>query len=441
MGVLYWSPKDDEPYGSQAASKQPVLDNLELQEEDEHESPFSTTLTSTALSSTPTADLLTFSEAQLMLGGGMEQMSPVVDFSSPSMENVMWSLAPPMPLVYGNSHGDMPLLDDVEAWVPDLLTLKNSMWNPYRYMVNSTLGQVNSPLRHGILSWTCSYLSFREHGEPRNSDMVYYTAASEAVKSILNDLSASLSVTLSVTKCDARTAEKLYLLLSTTFFLCSRDDMLSNHEALHSRLDEVKIFFEKNWHKLRNSLTALESRLLVWLAYLDLRSSLFRGRTASLHGPTGIDKRSSQSSPRRSFIGFLMEADALHELRDHPAGQSYLSECFGDSYPRREIEEDLVQEPCHRKCDDIVSILSNLNAFEEWNDEYGERAGTDPMVKELRSAKIQVLRANIARAKAVSAGAGRLRRLIDMSNRNAPCSPTARCTEAAALLTAQHSTP
>ena len=335
--------------------------------------------------------------------------------SSQLLENLMWGISPQMPLVYGNSHGDMPLLDGAEAWVPDLLTLKTSTWNPYKYMVDSTVGQPDSPLRHGILSWACSYLSFRNHG-PSGSDWVYNAAASQAVHSILNDLSTSLeTITCSSTKRDAETAEKLYQLLSTTFFLCNRDLMQSDYKTFHERLDTLKRFFEKNWRKVQNSLTALDGRLLLWLAYMDLRASLFRGRAAlpcnggsssrtpnaDKDGP-GASDLETRNTRNKDLLGVLVDLEALPKLRDHPAGQSYLSECFGDGYPRKEVEEDLIQEPCHRKCDDILAMFSSLNVFEQWDDDYRERVREDPVYAELRDAKIQALRANIARIEAVS---------------------------------------
>lgn len=78
-----------------------------------------------------------------------------------------------------------------------------------------------------------------------------------------------------------------------------------------------------------------------------------------------------------------------------------MSDCYGDSYPRTELQEDLLQEPCHRKCDDILSIFGTLNAFERWNEEHPLVENADSMIEEFRVAKIQALRANISRVRAV----------------------------------------
>ncbi|KAJ9137555.1 hypothetical protein NKR23_g9071 [Pleurostoma richardsiae] len=135
---------------------------------------------------------------------------------------------------------------------------------------------------------------------------------------------------------------------------------------------------------------------------MDLRASLFRGRTALTCSTCGSsnDTDSSSRGRQKDFLTVLVDLEALPVLHNYPAGQSYLSECFSSSYPTREIDDDLIQEPCHRKCDDVLSILSSLKTFEQWDDEYGERTMTDSMLAELRSAKIQALRANIARIKA-----------------------------------------
>jgi hypothetical protein len=85
------------------------------------------------------------------------------DFAfSPQFETGFWNVLPQIPLVYGNSHGDLPLLRTYETNMPSLLTSKISPWNPYRYMLDTTKDRPNSPLRHAILGWVCSYLTCRE---------------------------------------------------------------------------------------------------------------------------------------------------------------------------------------------------------------------------------------------------------------------------------------
>jgi hypothetical protein len=314
------------------------------------------------------------------------------DFAfSSQFEMDFWDLPPQMPLVYGNSHGDLPLLRTYETNMPNLLTSKVSPWNPYRYMLDTTKDRPNSPLRHAILSWVCSYLTCCEQNQSY-SGAAYCVSASSSINDLIEELSIS-STTLLRNRRNSKISEKLYMLLSTAFFLSNCDLMLCDYASLHTRLESVKDLFQSHWVQLAPSLGALESRLLIWLAYLDLRSSLFTKHKQN---------RLVNGRPQSDLLKTLVELDAFPSLRRYPEGQSYLSESFGESYPKDEIEEDLVQEPCHLKCDDILSIFSSLNAFETWNDEFLQSGGDDPMMLELREAKIQAFRANIARVRAVS---------------------------------------
>jgi hypothetical protein len=292
------------------------------------------------------------------------------DFAfSPQFEMGFWDLPPQMPPVYGNSHGDLPLLRTYETNMPNLLTSKVSLWNPYRYMLDTTKDRPNSPLRHAILNWVCSYLTCREQNQSY-SGAAYYVLASSSINDLIEELSAS-STTLLYNRRNGRIAEKLYMLLSTAFFLSNCDLMLCDYVSLHTRLASVKDLFQSHWAQLALSLGTLESRLLIWLAYLDLRSSLFTKQKQN---------RLDNGKPQSDLLKTLVELDAFPSLRWYPEGQSYLSESFGESYPKDEIEEDLVQEPCHLKCDDILSIFSSLNAFETWNDEFMRSGGDNPMM-------------------------------------------------------------
>jgi hypothetical protein len=101
--------------------------------------------------------------------------------SAAFLEDSFWTVPPQISMVYGNSHGDMPFLDTYETFMPTLLTSKSTPWNPYNYMLNSTRINPESPLRHGILSWTCSYISCKKQNVPY-SETIYYVSASTAVK-------------------------------------------------------------------------------------------------------------------------------------------------------------------------------------------------------------------------------------------------------------------
>jgi hypothetical protein len=329
------------------------------------------------------------SETRTSLLDSDNRFNPIISPAA-SMNLDFLNIPQQMSIVYGNSHGELPLLHRYENHMPNLLTSKNSPWNPYRYMLNSTQDTPDSPLRHGILSWTCSYISYREQN-PTYSGAAYYVSASGSISSLLQELTISTG-SLVPTRRNEKTAEKLYMLLSTAFFLCQCDMMLCDYSSMQSRLDSIKNLFERHWTHLSPSLGSLESRLLIWLAYLDLRSSLFSKQNRPL-----VESRQGN----HDLLHTLVKLKAFPSLRAYPEGESYLSESFGGNYPRDEIEEDLIQEPCHIKCDDILSVLSSLSAFESWDDAVARHRIGDPMIEELRTSKIEALRANIARIRAV----------------------------------------
>ena len=349
--------------------------------------PDDTPLTYSDLVSSHTS-LISFNEDLLTQFGTLDEVA----FQASSINtDMMWGISKPMPQVYGNSHGDMPLLNDYESKMPSLMTSKSSPWNPYNYMLNSTRGSPLSPLRHGILSWTCSYLSCRQR-DPSYSGVLYYASASNAVNDIIIELSNRSSSGFLVGQ-NTKTFEKLYMLLSTTFFLSHCDMMLCNYQALHDRFESIKELFERHWYELKSSLSSLDCRLLTWLAYIDLRCSLF-----------GNQKYRGIGSPKKqnNLLSILVNLNAFPSLRSLTNGRSYLSDCYGDGYPKQELDGDLLQEPCHMKCDDILYVLSNINSFETWNENHPAIHGGDSMIEELRKAKIQTLQADISRIRAVS---------------------------------------
>jgi hypothetical protein len=78
-----------------------------------------------------------------------------------------------------------------------------------------------------------------------------------------------------------------------------------------------------------------------------------------------------------------------------------LCESYWADYPRGGIEEDLIHEPCHIKCNDILSVFSNLSGFESWSKAVARYEIEDLEIEELRIVKVDALRANIARIRAV----------------------------------------
>jgi hypothetical protein len=153
----------------------------------------------------------------------------------------------------------------------------------------------------------------------------------------------------------------------------------------------------ENWETLRGGLGSIASRLLIWLAYLDLRASLWK----------------KESSPRRIgdsqdtlpvLLDMLDNLKALPSLRSVSANQSYLGECFGEKYPSTKICEDIVQETINAMSDDIMCVISRIKRFEIWQDGLtrGNFYKHDSALQDLHAAKANALWAEIASIQSVS---------------------------------------
>lgn len=309
--------------------------------------------------------------------------STVGDHGTKEVTTPLMEISSTLNLIPRSMPQDMMILDAEAMRMPTLLTTKYSPWNPYQYMLDTAKNRCNSPLHHAILSWTSAYLACQSKTSFVYDGAVFYISAADAVRSILTELSSFPLIK------DNQAREKLYLLLASAYFLNCADLMLCNFKSFSERTDAIKACIERYWGTIRHILGTLESRLLIWLAHLDLCSSLLISRRRGVGRP-------------RDFVSTLSELGAFPQLRSYPEGQSYLSPYFGHNYPRREIEEDLEQEPCHLKFDEVLTILSDINEFANWEEDHCQMGEYDGMVKELRKAKIQALRANIARVRAVS---------------------------------------
>ncbi|KAH8693890.1 hypothetical protein BGW36DRAFT_429917 [Talaromyces proteolyticus] len=302
-----------------------------------------------------------------------EDVNQILELDAPSIQypgSSLWA----MPSLVTD---DSALLDDQAAKMPWLLTVKQSAWNPYQFMLDTTRRNANSPLKHSILGWCSAYISCQSKSQLSFLGTFYYLSAADSLGPIIENLSTN-----NIAK-SASIAESLYMLFSTAYFLNSCDLMLSDFRSYYERTDLIRVAVKENWAKIKENLGTLESRLLIWLAHFDLRYSLF----------------SSRRSPDNLF-NILVGLGAFPFLRSYPEGHSYLSPCFGNKYPRKELEEDLVQEPCHAMCDQIFAIMGRINAFASWNEEHQQYFEWDNTLKELRTAKIEVLQAQIAKIRA-----------------------------------------
>ncbi|CAM1503506.1 Fc.00g010970.m01.CDS01 [Cosmosporella sp. VM-42] len=236
----------------------------------------------------------------------------------------------------------------------------------------STEPHPDSPLRHGILAWTSAYLILTDQSSSGEALYRHYATA----RSAANGLLAELAVEADVLGFSPATSKKLNLLLSTCLFLGFCDVLSGDIEALASSLSGIRRLLESHWEQFRERLGSLESRILIWLAYLDLRSNFW------------MSTKPNRPQDSRHFDPLV-------------GGQYYLSECFGPLYPEQELKEDLLQEPAKLLSDDALSIFSKILELETWeNDIRCRDTYLQSLVEELRCAKLQAIRADIARVRA-----------------------------------------
>ncbi|KAJ5825568.1 fungal transcriptional regulatory protein [Penicillium riverlandense] len=278
---------------------------------------------------------------------------------------------------------------DVVVWsqymnrVPEWLSTKSSIWSCYHYLINLAQAIPNSPLFHGILSWTYAYL-FRLGLYSESSRVTHYTTASQFVQILSDELSDRPSAT-SPASFPIHSSEKLSQYISTTFFLCHHDLIVGDFSSFITRINETKVTFRRHW-KYNTMPGIIESRIVIWLAFMELRF-LFLGGSVD-----------SADHEQQDLMGLLVELNALSTLRGPRKQQSYLRECFGNGLPKEENDQELGKERCREKFDVIFSYFSKLRSFEVWESEkQPSSSNAEPLLKELREAKIDALRADLAR--------------------------------------------
>jgi len=179
------------------------------------------------------------------------------------------------------------------------------------------------------------------------------------------------------------------MLLAATFFLSHCDIMSCDPARFCERMETLKSLLIGNWGSFQKALTAMSSRLLLWLAYLELRASLWGGHQRDIQ---------PYQAPHKSLLDILEDHAALPTF--YIKSRAYLRECFGNTYPKAELDEDLMQQAGNLKLLDIMSVFSLLVSFEKWNDSLSPENLQSSDIQELRNAKIRLLRAEIARIRA-----------------------------------------
>lgn len=269
--------------------------------------------------------------------------------------------------------------------VPEWLSTKRSMWSCYHYLINLAQAIPDSPLFHGILSWTYAYLFRLGLVAPEPSRLKHYMTASDSIQLLSSEITdGPVYLNLLV----INPSDRLSQYISTTFFLCQHDLIVGNFESFKARIDNVKETFVDHWKKSILPGT-IESRIIIWLAFMELRFILM------------TDEDATTGKYEKDLMAVLMGLEAIPTLRGTRRKQSYLIECFGNGLPSEENDEDLRKERCRERYDAIFFYFSKLRSFKAWDRSMRAQINAEPLIGELRDAKIEALRADLGRIHAV----------------------------------------
>jgi hypothetical protein len=320
----------------------------------------------------------------LMPTSSAEQISPSSNIITelpqfpefPAMNMDGFPLTTQIPTVITATEGT--LVRHYELYMSKFLSVKDPQWNLYTYMLLSPQGSSESPLRHSLLAWSAFHVSSMKESSVEEG-VKYYHAASTAVDDLMKEVTSLGETSIS--------AERLRMLLSATFFLCYCDIMSCRPDRFCSRLQRLKSSLFHNWSSVSAVLSPITSRLLIWISYLEIRASLW-----------AVPKTSPDSGPpEKLLIDGLSDRVSISSF--YANSGPYLEECFGEQYPTSELKQDLQQEAGNLKLLDIMTILGQLTTFQTWDrDAFSDDNG---MMKELRTTKIRLLQAELARIRAV----------------------------------------
>ncbi|OAA66319.1 Fungal transcriptional regulatory protein [Cordyceps fumosorosea ARSEF 2679] len=284
------------------------------------------------------------------------------------------------------THGALdPTTSQALSRVPEFMSTKQSIYTCFHYLVHSAQAIPNSPLCHAILGWVYAYLARLSAGTASSRDE-HYTAASEGIRALVTELTAPLLPELWRR---TNTSERLSSYLSATFFVCQHDLMMENFSSFIKRIGEAKMVFQHHWAD-RTLPGPVESRIVIWLAFLELRFFFLGG------------ERYASTDGQKVFMTILdEETKALPTLRRARTQKSVLSEMFPDNLPQEEDEEDLRKDRCRVQFDDFMCHLAKMRNFAAWDAMQAQRRDADSsLLKELREAKVEALHANLRRLQA-----------------------------------------
>ncbi|KIH93162.1 hypothetical protein SPBR_02396 [Sporothrix brasiliensis 5110] len=319
-----------------------------------------------------------WTQSQHALSHARPQSAVLVSPLSPSP---FLSAFSPLPS-YADSPADRSLVVYYKRNLASFFSVKSafaspaaSPWNFYAYAIRAAEHQPDSPLRHAILAWTSAYLLVRggdndsDDGNRNNSttpalgtdhalQVRHYARARQAADALRAALWSGAGPYATPTS-------TLRMLLATTLFLAYGDILSGDTPRLVHALAGIARLLASDWPRFRAAIGPVEARILVWLAYLDVRAGLWGVATDGAGGGRG--------GGGGGLFRFLRDhvggpaSSGISALRGNGVPQEYyLAACFGSALPAHELHDDLLQEPAKRLSDEIMGVFAAVGELEAW---------------------------------------------------------------------------
>jgi len=278
---------------------------------------------------------------------------------------------------------EAPLAHHYKSHMSKTLSVKDTRWNIFTYLLQLSQGCLRSPLRSSLIAWAGLHLSAKEQKSSETA-IIRYAAASHEVKDLLEELITRNPTISNSFSSSALVPNPARILLTTFFFLCQCDIMDCDRLAFISRIEALKRLLSRHWDSFRETLAGVDYRLLLWLAYLDVRASAW-GRVE--------ENQQAGEWSNMNLLEFVATKETLQSL--YLKSRSYLNEAFGVGYPSSELRGDMLQDPINIKFVEAMSLLSRIISFEKRHEDrtYEQFSSTS---QQWKSADLQEIRSDLA---------------------------------------------
>ena len=223
-----------------------------------------------------------------------------------------------------------PALVYFKGHLTTLLSVKNAQWNIFAHFLGRQ--HRKSPIGSSIIALAAAHQGLTLQNVS-NEYLTHYGQASADLEHLLTSFESTGQIP----------PEHLEMVLATIYFLSHCEIVACDTFKIASRLKRIGALISAQWPSLRSTLTGISARLLLWLAYLDVRVSVLQ------------DRAEIGSEPLLSTISRLNGLPRLYL-----SSRLYLKEAFGRHYPSSELQHDMVHDPVNMKYAEAMDTLGRV---------------------------------------------------------------------------------